>query len=228
MDATKTTTTAATTDVQANTNVATGEGVATDATQTQSQATNQGTYKTQATVDPKVAAALKALEDAGVTVYTDKQVNGREAALRRKMEADAQVAAQKAEQDAKDKALAEQGQFKPLYEQAQADIKARDERIQAMEPTLISFVEEATKGWPKVLLDKKPTDGGYPAMQAWFEAYRDIAAEWAKTGTQGKTQQYGQQLVGAGKSTQSTGNGHSEGALEKDARDSQSSLYRSW
>jgi hypothetical protein len=135
----------------------------------------------QPQVDPKIASALKTLEDAGVLgkeIFTKAQHDGHMGSARRQWQADAKTAAEQAAAEAQRQAQEEQGQFKPLYETAQKEIEGYKATAARIEPVLKEYLDTLTKEWPKSILDKCPADAGYEARLAWYEGNKDVAAEF--------------------------------------------------
>jgi hypothetical protein len=130
-------------------------------------------------VDPKVVAALKALDDAGVRVYTQQQFNGHMGAARQTWQTDADKKAQDATADAQAKVLQEQGQFKPLYEQAQtaiqqheATIKERDTVIASLGTHVNADIDALVKNLPPVLKELDPGADNLAARMDWIAKIR--------------------------------------------------------
>jgi ribosomal protein S16 len=125
--------------------------------------------------DPAVAAAMKALQEAGVEVFTKKQHDGHMAAARRQWQLDADTKAQQAAADAQSKALQEQGQFKPLYEQAQTTIQQHEAAIQERDTLIASLSErvnaqisEQIKNAPAIVKELDPGPDNLTARLEWF------------------------------------------------------------
>lgn len=109
--------------------------------------------------------------------YTDDDM----AAARGRWEADSQHKADVAAQAAKEAEAIEQGKAKEVAQTRLESIHKLEASVARMEPVLNERLDELTKEWPKTLLDKQPKkEDGYEARLDWYDAYKDIAADFLK------------------------------------------------
>lgn len=100
----------------------------------------------ETTVDATVTAESKTFTQADV----DRIIKERLAREQSK----AQQEVQKAREEAEAKALAEQGEFKKLYEKQQAELTAKEQRIKAMEIETLRRSVATKLGLPELLFDR--------------------------------------------------------------------------
>lgn len=199
----------------------TGAGTGTADT---SQGTNAGAGSDQSKgnnqADPKVEAALKALQEAGIQVYTQQQFNGHMSQARKQWQSEAEQKAAIAAQKAQEDALAEQGKYKDLADQRQAAVQQHEATI-AQQAELITRlsghvnaqIEAAIKNVPAVLREFDPGADNLAARMEWFAKLQKHPEA-----IQPKSQ------YGNGWAPQPTGTVGNE----KEARNGQATLYSSF